>query len=142
MAGSVAVRDDTCSTVLTGSLSMLFDIPLQLLAKHQGRKFENIENILEAERAREDSVRDGLSQLTHSAAAGGAAEDVKVAAPALQPKVSLPSFGLGLKRQRSIGNHILTDEAKACDGDAISRCAAAVIRLERHHEPRKDSQSM
>jgi len=113
--------------VLSGDLKPLLELPQALLAKHlEGCDFD-IERLVQVEARSLESVSARFqNQMLCDAMPTSASR-----APS-PTRRGLPCFGLGLKRQRAMGSHILTEEAQQGAHDALVRCAAAVKRMAKH----------
>jgi hypothetical protein len=118
-------------SVLSGDLEPLLDVPHAVLAQHLGARNLDIERLVQAEARSLDAVSDRLKACDFMPATAS-----RPPSPTRRTLPSLPCFGLGLKRQRSMGSHVLTDEAVQKENDAVVRCAAAVGRIAKHQDRR------
>ena len=120
-------------SALNGDLAPLLDLPHAVLAQHLGAQTRNldIERLVQAEARSLDAVSDRLKACDFKPTTAS-----RPPSPIRRALPSLPCFGLGLKRQRAMGSHVLTDEAAQDAHDAIVRCAAAVGRIAKHQDRR------
>lgn len=138
---SEEAEEKSCgASALTGALSLMLDVPQRSVLEHVAPHFAarvtgRIEELAQAQAAQLDNIDSlGLEALGH----------VDVAHPPEPPPPSrqssssslpvpeLPSFGLGLKRQKSMTPPSLLTEAEASENTAaLHRCAAALKRLVR-----------
>ena len=162
--GVVPQRDDDTigAHVLTGALAILQEVPANdIIERMEPRWRAHLEGGVSAvERLARSEARaldDAMATFTgmgmnmpHAAPiatsiclpARSSAQSTLVngeSTPPSKPKNPLPSFGLGLKRQRSMcPPSLLTDEEEAHRVSELSRCASALGRLARCQRVRRE----
>ena len=122
------------AAALTGALRLILEVPQAVVLRRLGSELcarlngSGVEALARDQAQALENLETHLDALSHADAPLPSSR----IAPSSSKRNELPSFGLGLKRQKSmIPPTLLTDTEAAENTDALNRCAAALGRLAR-----------